>query len=90
MAKGKPGQVTFIEPMECLPVSKVPEGNNWVYEIKLDGYRLEVVKSQGKVTLYSRRANLPNNRFLYITSALDYLPSGANIGRTSLKNVFRW
>ena len=51
MAKGKTGQVTFIEPMECLPMANMPEGNNWVYEMKLDGYRLEIVKSQGKVTL---------------------------------------
>jgi ATP-dependent DNA ligase len=29
--------------MDCLPVSKFPEGPKWTYEIKLDGYRLEVV-----------------------------------------------
>jgi ATP-dependent DNA ligase len=74
MAKGKSDQVTFIEPMECMPVTKVSEGNNWVYEIKLDGYRLEVVKSQGKMNLYTRQANILNNRFPYIASALDYLP----------------
>jgi ATP-dependent DNA ligase len=31
---------SFIESMECLPVSKIPEGPEWTYEIKLDGYRL--------------------------------------------------
>jgi ATP-dependent DNA ligase len=30
----------FIETMDCLPVSKLPEGPKWTYEIKLDGYRL--------------------------------------------------
>jgi bifunctional non-homologous end joining protein LigD len=30
----------FIKPMECLPVEKIPEGDNWTYELKLDGYRL--------------------------------------------------
>ena len=29
----------FIEPMECLAVPKVPDSSEWVYEIKLDGYR---------------------------------------------------
>ena len=29
----------FIEPMECLAVTKLPEGPDWTYEIKLDGYR---------------------------------------------------
>ena len=27
----------FIEPMECLAVAKLPEGAQWVWEIKLDG-----------------------------------------------------
>jgi ATP-dependent DNA ligase len=34
----------FVDPMECLPVSKLPEGPQWVYEIKLDGYRAVTVK----------------------------------------------
>jgi len=29
----------FIEPMECALVSKLPEGSDWTYEVKLDGYR---------------------------------------------------
>jgi ATP-dependent DNA ligase len=27
--------------MDCLPVSTLPEGLEWTYEIKLDGYRLD-------------------------------------------------
>jgi ATP-dependent DNA ligase len=41
--------------LECLPVEKIPEGDLWTYELKLDGYRLEAVKRAGKVILYSRR-----------------------------------
>jgi ATP-dependent DNA ligase len=26
----------FIEPMECKRVPKLPEGNDWLYEIKQD------------------------------------------------------
>ena len=29
----------FIEPMPCLAVKKLPEGEAWQYELKLDGYR---------------------------------------------------
>lgn len=58
----------FIETMDCLPVSKVPEGSEWTYEIKLDGYRLEAVKSKGKVTVYSRRRNVLNEKFGYIAA----------------------
>jgi ATP-dependent DNA ligase len=53
----------FIETMDCLPVLKVPEGPEWTYELKLDGYRLEVVRTEGETTLYSRRRNVLNQKF---------------------------
>jgi bifunctional non-homologous end joining protein LigD len=31
--------------MECALVSKLPEGPDWTYEVKLDGYRAIGVKS---------------------------------------------
>jgi bifunctional non-homologous end joining protein LigD len=31
--------LTFIEPMEFLAVTRLPEGPEWSYEVKLDGYR---------------------------------------------------
>jgi len=64
----------FIETMDCLPVAKLPEGPGWTYEIKLDGYRLEVVQSAGKTTLYSRRQNIFNQKFHYLATALKDLP----------------
>jgi ATP-dependent DNA ligase len=60
--------------MECLPVTKLPQGLEWSYEIKLDGFRLEAVKTKGKTTLYSRRRNILNRQFPYIASALEDLP----------------
>jgi DNA ligase D-like protein (predicted ligase) len=64
----------FIETMDCLPVSKLPEGPKWTYEIKLDGYRLEVVRRGRETTLYSRRQNVFNKRFPSIAAALSDLP----------------
>jgi ATP-dependent DNA ligase len=61
--------------MECLPVLKVPDGPEWTYEIKLDGYRLEVVRTSSETTLYSRRQNVLNRKFHYIAKALDCLPA---------------
>jgi bifunctional non-homologous end joining protein LigD len=72
-------RVGFIETMDCLPVTKVPEGPEWTYELKLDGYRLEAVRSKGKTDLYSRRENVLNQKFPYIASALDSLPEGTVI-----------
>jgi DNA ligase D-like protein (predicted ligase) len=68
------GKAAFIETMDCLPVTKPPVGAEWTYEIKLDGYRLEAVKSGGKVTVYSRRHNVLNEKFGYIAEALKKLP----------------
>jgi DNA ligase D-like protein (predicted ligase) len=72
MAAGN--NASFIETMDCLPVTKPPEGPGWTYEIKLDGYRLEAVKSQGKVLVYSRRRNVLNEKFSYIAESLNKLP----------------
>jgi DNA ligase D-like protein (predicted ligase) len=74
--KTLPLQAGFIESMECLPVTTIPEGPGWTYEIKLDEFRLEVVRNGSETTLYSRRENVLNERFPYIAKALKGLPSG--------------
>jgi bifunctional non-homologous end joining protein LigD len=40
--------------MECRTVEHVPAGENWQYELKLDGYRCQGIKQRGEVHLYSR------------------------------------
>jgi ATP-dependent DNA ligase len=36
---------TFVEPMLLLASESLPEGPNWAYELKLDGYRAIGIKS---------------------------------------------
>ncbi len=69
-----PAKIAFIESMECLPVATLPEGKDWSFEIKLDGFRLEAVKQKGETTLFSRRGNILNRKFPYIATALKGLP----------------
>ena len=45
----------FTAPMECLPVARIPEGEAWVYELKLDGYRVQAISDAAGVRLLSRR-----------------------------------
>ena len=70
---------TFVEPMECEIVSKLREGSEWVYEIKLDGYRAIAVKSDDKVRLFSRRQKSFNHQYPHIVEALADLPDGTVI-----------
>ena len=65
----------FVQPMECVPVAKLTEGPEWVYEIKLDGYRAIAVKGQA-VNLFSRRRKSFNRPYPHIVEALSGLPEG--------------
>ena len=38
-------KTTVIEPMLLLPARTLPEGVNWAYELKLDGYRALAIKT---------------------------------------------
>jgi bifunctional non-homologous end joining protein LigD len=53
----------FIEPMLALLVQRLPAGKEWIYEMKLDGYRCIAEKMPKGVQLYSRRGNSFNQRF---------------------------
>jgi len=65
----------FIEPMECALVSNLPEGAEWTYEVKLDGYRAIGVKTSRETILYSRNDKNFNKRFTQIAEALCDLPA---------------
>jgi DNA ligase D-like protein (predicted ligase) len=65
----------YIEPMLCAPAKQVPTGPEWLYEVKLDGFRILAAKPAGDdVTLWSRRGNSLNRKFFYIADALSFLP----------------
>jgi bifunctional non-homologous end joining protein LigD len=70
----------FIEPMECLAVTKLPSGSEWVYEIKLDGYRAVAINSSGKMSLYSRKRRSFNRQYLHIFESLHDTTEGYGRG----------
>ena len=68
-------EATFIEPMLLLGTEKLPQGADWSYEIKLDGYRALTIKSGGKVQLRSRNDNDFTKRYSSIAAALHTAPT---------------
>jgi len=64
----------FVEPMKCLAVDAVPTGEDWLYELKFDGYRVLVIIGEGVVTLLSRNGNDLTSRFAPLVSVLQNLP----------------
>ena len=45
----------FITPMAAQVVKLLPEGPDWIYELKFDGYRALIIKDGQRVELRSRK-----------------------------------
>jgi DNA ligase D-like protein (predicted ligase) len=67
-------QPSFIEPMYAEAVRELPDGDDWTYEAKLDGYRCLAAKRTSGVVLWSRRGNGFTARFPEIARACEKLP----------------
>src|ERR1700674_3252649 len=68
-------KAAFIEPMLLLRTGALPEAAEWLYELKLDGYRALAINSAGRVQFRSRNDNDFSSRYPAIVRALASLPS---------------
>ena len=73
MSPGR-GDARFIEPMLLLRTDSLPSGEEWLYELKLDGYRAIAFKRNGAVQLRSRNDNDFSPRYPGVAEALTKLP----------------
>jgi DNA ligase D-like protein (predicted ligase) len=70
---------TFIPPMELLAVRRLPEGPDWSYEVKLDGYRAQAIQG-ARFRLLSRRGKDFSAQFPETNRALSSaVPTGSVI-----------
>jgi DNA ligase D-like protein (predicted ligase) len=60
--------------MLCVSSSSLPEGPEWKYELKLDGYRAVAIKTGGRVRVRSRNDKDFTARYPVIAEALRGLP----------------
>ena len=61
----------FIEPMLLQRAPELPEGDGWVIELKLDGYRAIAFKTGGRVQLRLRNDKDFNNRYPDVVKGLS-------------------
>jgi bifunctional non-homologous end joining protein LigD len=72
-----PAKIRFIEPMYATRlVQTLPRGQEWLYEVKFDGYRCLAGGDSSGVTVWSRRGNLFTKQFPHIAGACEQLPPG--------------
>jgi bifunctional non-homologous end joining protein LigD len=78
---GIPGAVKnphpgFIPPQLATLRDQSPQGKNWIFEIKLDGYRLQMQRKNGKVAILTRSGLNWTNEFSQLESSAAMLASG--------------
>src|SRR3954470_23081350 len=69
-----PASARFMEPMLLLRTDSLPSGEQWLYELKLDGYRAIGFKRSSDVSLRSRNDNDFTVRYPAVVKALAKLP----------------
>jgi bifunctional non-homologous end joining protein LigD len=55
-------------------VDQPPEGDGWIHEVKLDGYRAQLIVQDGKARVYTRNGHDWSAKFWPIGLAAQALP----------------
>jgi ATP dependent DNA ligase domain len=66
---------SFIAPCEPTLRDRLPKGEGWRYEVKFDGYRMQVHKTGRTVTLYTRNGADWTERFPHLAAPFRDLQS---------------
>ena len=67
----------FRPPELATLVDRVPDGRNWLFEMKYDGYRCLAAVAGGDVKLFTRNGNDWTRQFAAIVPALGHLDAGS-------------
>jgi bifunctional non-homologous end joining protein LigD len=70
MAKRTLEMPGFIKPQLATLKAKAPSGDQWLHEIKFDGYRVQVHLSRGKRKVYTRNGLDWTKRFSVIAPSI--------------------
>ncbi|MBB3313320.1 bifunctional non-homologous end joining protein LigD [Rhizobium sp. BK196] len=64
----------FIDPQLCEPLDRPPAGDDWLHEIKFDGYRIQMRVADGAATLKTRKGLNWTGKYPEIADAAADLP----------------
>jgi bifunctional non-homologous end joining protein LigD len=67
-------KLKFVEPMKALTAPPPPFNDEWLYEMKFDGFRVLAIKNGKDVKLWSRNKKPLNERFPEVAKAVTKLP----------------
>ncbi|MGI8853501.1 MAG: DNA ligase D [Methyloceanibacter sp.] len=73
--KARAVKINFVSPELATLDSEVPQGRNWLHEVKYDGYRILARKVGDDITLFSRSGLDWTVRFPTIAQALKTVPA---------------
>lgn len=71
MPRANQTSIPFTPPMECLPVARIPEGEDWIYELKLDGYRAQAIRDSKGVRVLSRNGKDLTKKYPQLVKGLN-------------------
>jgi bifunctional non-homologous end joining protein LigD len=64
----------FVAPQLATLAAEVPKGDDWLFELKLDGYRIEAAVAGGHAKLLTRNAKDWTAKFPVVAAAVAKLP----------------
>ena len=64
----------FVEPQLCETAEKPPTGDDWLAEMKYDGYRLQIAIGGGEVSIFTRSGLDWTDKFPAVVDAARALP----------------
>jgi bifunctional non-homologous end joining protein LigD len=64
----------FISPQLAKASTSPPAGSDWIHELKLDGYRIQIHLNSGKIKLFTRKGLDWTHRMTELSRAAEDLP----------------
>jgi ATP dependent DNA ligase domain len=78
---GAAGPPRWVEPQLCKLLEKAPTGDQWVHEVKFDGYRMAARIDRGEIQLLTRSGLDWTEKYPAIAAALAELKNQDRLSR---------